>query len=371
MALVDIINKVLSSPLELKEKRFYLFIRLFIPLMCCLFILSCSTDSGYIVKNAPYYIDIPANFPQPAYDFKANPPTELGVKLGKKLFYEGKLSANGFISCGFCHEQRFAFTHHEHQFSHGIDDLTGTRNTPAIQNAIFMKSFAWDGGVTNLDLFPIIPITDEVEMGETISNVLKKLKEDREYPSEFAKAFDDGEVNLANMLKALGQFMATMISSNSKYDKHVRGEQGGSFTAQETKGLNLFRVNCASCHATDLFTDHSYRNTGLLPYPEINDLGRERATGRQEDRYKFKVPSLRNVEITKPYMHDGRLGSLKSVLDHYTNGVQDYANLDPLLRKEDGTPGLNLNTEEKEAIIAFLKTLTDYEYLKDERFSEY
>lgn len=364
-------NIHISSPFIIKGKRLCHLLRPFILLASVFFFLSCTADKDYKRVNAPYYIDIPANFPKTAYDFEANPPTELGVQLGKRLFYEGKLSANGFISCGFCHEQRYAFTHHEHQFSHGIDDLTGIRNTPAIQNGIFMESFGWDGGVTNLDLFATVPITEEVEMGETIGNVLRKLKEDKDYPIEFAEAFEDGEVNLANMLKALGQFMATMISSNSKYDKYVRGEPGGDFTVQETKGLDLFRANCASCHATDMFTDNSYRNTGLTPYPGIDDLGRKKATGENEDKYKFKVPSLRNVEITKPYMHDGRYGSLRAVLNHYTDGVTDFDNLDPLLRKADGTPGLDLNIEEKEAIIAFLITLTDKEFLKDERFSEY
>ncbi|MEC8884339.1 MAG: cytochrome-c peroxidase, partial [Bacteroidota bacterium] len=202
--------------------------------LLCIF-ASCSSndDAEYTAIDEALVLELPDNFPEINYDLSANPPTKNGVELGKKLFYDGKLSANGFISCGFCHEQRFAFTHHGHQFSHGIDDLEGTRNAPAIQNMAFQTEFAWDGATSHLDLFPIIPITNEVEMGDTMTNVLSKLQADSEYQRLFASAFEDAEVSNENFLKALAQFMVTMISSNSKYDKYVRNEEGGEFSDLE------------------------------------------------------------------------------------------------------------------------------------------
>ncbi|MFI8377900.1 cytochrome-c peroxidase [Leeuwenhoekiella sp. NPDC079379] len=341
-------------------------------LLGILIFMSCTTndDSEYSELDENLELNIPANFPEMSYNLTSNPPTKNGFELGKKLFYDGNLSANGFISCGFCHEQSSAFTHHGHQFSHGINDLEGTRNTPAIQNMAFLSEFAWDGATSHLDLFPIIPITNEVEMGETLSNVLAKLKNDSEYQRLFASAFTDGEVNNENFLKALSQFMVMMISSNSKYDKYVRNEEGGDFSAIEKTGLDLFKSKCASCHKTDLFTDSAFRNNGLPPYPDINDVGRAEVSGSVADNYKFKVPSLRNVALTAPYMHDGRFGSLASVLNFYNSGVQDSETLDPIL-KQNGKLGIALNAEDQKALIAFLQTLTDTEYINDKRFSEY
>ena len=333
--------------------------------------IACSQENEeYIRIDENLEVVRPDNFPELAYDLSKNPVTKNGFELGKKLFYDGKLSANGFISCGFCHEQRFAFTHHGHQFSHGIDDLEGTRNTPAIQNMAFQKQFTWDGATSHLDLFPIIPITNEVEMGETMTGVLGKLQGDVEYQRLFASAFDNAEVNTENFLKALSQFMVMMISANSKYDKYVRNEPGGDFSEEEKTGLALFESKCASCHKTDLFTDDSFRNNGLPPYPGINDIGRAEVSGSAADNYKFKVPSLRNVAVTAPYMHDGRFGSLQSVLNFYNSGVQDSETLDPIL-KQNGKLGVTLSPEEQEALIAFLNTLTDEAYLNDKRFAEY
>ncbi|PHQ29890.1 cytochrome-c peroxidase [Leeuwenhoekiella nanhaiensis] len=333
--------------------------------------MACSNDEeDYVRLDENLDVRVPVNFPEMTYDLSKNPVTQNGFELGKKLFYDGKLSANGFISCGFCHEQRFAFTHHGHQFSHGIDDLEGTRNAPAIQNMAFQTEFAWDGATSHLDLFPIIPITNEVEMGETMTGVLGKLQADSEYQRLFASAFDNAEVNNENFLKALSQFMVMMISANSKYDKYVRNEPGGDFSEQEKTGLALFESKCATCHQTDLFTDHSFRNNGLPPYPGIDDLGRAEVSGSAADNYKFKVPSLRNVAVTAPYMHDGRFGSLQSVLNFYNSGVQDSQTLDPIL-KQNNRLGIALSAAEQEALIAFLNTLTDEEYLNDKRFAEY
>lgn len=172
------------------------------------------------------------------------------------------------------------------------------------------------------------------------------------------------------MLKALSQFMVMMVSSNSKFDKFRRNEIGGTFTADESAGYDLFKTNCASCHSTDLMTDNSFRNNGLAVNPKVNDVGRYKVTEKASDYYKFKVQSLRNVEVTAPYMHDGRFGTLEAVLNHYESGIEDSPTLDPLLKK-NGKLGITLSQAEKKQIIAFLKTLTDTQYLTDKRFSEF
>ena len=334
-------------------------------LSCILF--SCSTDDGYQEINEPMSLRIPSNFPPLAQDIAGNYPTNEGFELGRKLFYDGRLSADGTISCAFCHEQAFAFTHHGHAFSHGINNLSGTRNTPAVQNMAFQSEYFYDGASNSLELLSIVPIHNPVEMDDNLENIANKLSQDTEYIKLFDQAFDDGRVSSGNILKALAQFMAMMVSADSRYDKYVRNEPGGNMSEQELYGLSLFSQKCASCHQTDLFTDNSFRNNGLQPNPNLNDLGREAVTGFAEDRYKFKVPSLRNVELTAPYMHDGRFGSLQSVLNFYSNGVQHSETLDPLLQQGSNL-GIPLTEEEKEAIITFLKTLTDNEFINNPLF---
>ncbi|MDO6674185.1 cytochrome c peroxidase [Tenacibaculum sp. 1_MG-2023] len=341
--------------------------KLMIALLVCSF-FSCKQEDVY--TNVELAFEQPSNFPEPHYNLSSNPITEKGFELGKKLFYEGKLSSDGVVSCAFCHQQKFAFTHHGHQLSHGVEDREGTRNTPPVQNMAFQKQFSWDGAAFHLDIFPIIPITNPVEMDETVTNILEKLRQDAAYLKLFSQAFEDGEINADNTFKAMSQFMLMMVSANSKYDKYVRVEKGGEFSEQEKKGLALFKSKCASCHTSDLFTDDAFRNNGLPINAEINDLGRMTVTLLEEDKYKFKVPSLRNIELTAPYMHDGRFGSLKSVLNFYATGVQETQNLDPILKNENGKTGIPLNEQEKEDIIAFLKTLTDEEFITDKRFAE-
>ena len=330
---------------------------------------SCSDDDDEY-QNIPLVFEIPSNFPPLAYDVANNPPTEKGFELGKKLFYDGRLASDGIVSCGFCHIQADAFTHHGHTFSHGVDDAIGTRNTPPIQNLAYQTTFMYDGATSHLDLQPIIPFTSPVEMNGNFSDVIIMMKADATYQKLFKIAFTDGQINAENMLKALGQFMVMVTSSNSRFDKFRRNEAGGILSQQEQAGYTLFNQKCASCHATDLFTDNSFRNNGLQVNPAINDIGRYRVTELDQDVYKFKVPSLRNIEKTAPYMHDGRLFTLEAVMEHYNSGVVNSNTLDPLL-KTNGKLGIPITEVEKTQIIAFLKTLTDTQYLTDKRFSEY
>lgn len=334
------------------------------------FVVSCSSDEDDQYINISLEFSVPSNFPALAYNIELNKPTEKGFELGKKLFYDGRLASDGLVSCGFCHIQANAFTHHGHTVSHGVNDAIGTRNAPPIQNMGFQKTFMYDGATNHLDLQPIIPLTSAIEMNGDLNAILKMMKADKEYQKLFSQAFEDKSITTENMLKALSQFMVMMVSSNSKFDKHRRNETGGTFTSDESAGYNLFKAKCASCHATDLMTDDSFRNNGLAVNPKVNDVGRYRVTQLAADYYKFKVQSLRNVAVTAPYMHDGRFGTLEGVLDHYDSGVVDSATLDPIL-KQNGTLGIPLTAAEKTQIIAFLKTLTDTQFLTDKRFSEF
>ena len=332
-------------------------------------VCGCSNDDDEY-QNVPLSFQVPSNFPELAYDLSNNPLTQKGFELGKKLFYDGRLSSDGIVSCGFCHIQADAFTHHGHSFSHGVGDNIGTRNTPPIQNLAFQTAFMWDGATTHLDLQPIIPLTSPIEMNGSFSQIIAMMKADPVYVKLFKQAFSDGQINSENMLKALGQFMVMAVSSNSRFDKFRRNEPGGVLSEDELEGYTIFNQKCASCHATDLFTDNSFRNNGLSINPQINDVGHYRVTELLQDKYKFKVPSLRNIEKTAPYMHDGRFYTLEAVLNHYSNGVQNNLNLDSSLNT-NGTLGIPLTNDQKAKIIAFLKTLTDQQFLTDPKFAEY
>lgn len=332
-------------------------------------VCGCSNDDDEY-QNLPLSFQVPSNFPELAYDLNNNPLTQKGFELGKKLFYDGRLSSDGVVSCGFCHIQADAFTHHGHSFSHGVGDNIGTRNTPPIQNLAFQTAFMWDGATTHLDLQPIIPLTSPIEMNGSFSQIIAMMKADPIYVKLFKQAFSDGQINSENMLKALGQFMVMAVSSNSRFDKFRRNEPGGVLSQDELEGYAIFNQKCASCHATDLFTDNSFRNNGLSINPQIIDVGYYRVTELPQDKYKFKVPSLRNIEKTAPYMHDGRFYTLEAVLNHYSNGVQNNLNLDSSLNT-NGTLGIPLTNDQKTKIIAFLKTLTDQQFLTDSRFAEY
>ncbi|SDH08324.1 cytochrome c peroxidase [Dyadobacter soli] len=334
-------------------------------------------------KPTPLQWTKPSYFPDPVYDLSKNPLTVEGVELGKFLFYDGILSRTDNIGCGTCHQQPAAFTHHGHDLSHGVDDRIGTRNAPSVQNMAWNTSFFWDGGVHDMDMVPPVPIQNKVEMDELVGNVVEKLKKTPvagatkqvDYPKMFKAAFGSDSITADRMMQALSQFMMTMVSATSRYDYFLRGD-ASAMTAQEKDGLSIFKQKCASCHAGELFTDQKFRNNGLVPN-RINDQGRYTITLNADDRLKFKVPSLRNVGLTAPYMHDGRFTTLEQVLDHYDNdkpGNKDSIfvspTLDPLLNVAGQKRGINLTAAEKQSIIAFLRTLNDDDFIKDKRFSD-
>lgn len=333
-------------------------------LMVCVVIwMGCSVIETPKSSKKDIRFEVPKNFPAPNYRFENNSITPEGFALGKALFYDGILSRDGSVSCGSCHQQSAAFTHFDHPVSHGIDDQLGTRNAPALVNLAWQNEFFWDGGVHDLDLQPPVAIENPVEMDEKLDHVLEKIRQHSQYPSMFEKAFGTKEVTTARFLKSMSQFMLMLVSSNSKYDRFIRNE-GVKLTQDEADGLALFRQKCATCHPEPLFTDNSFRNNGLV---QRSDEGRKRITLREEDAFTFKVPTLRNVATSMPYMHDGRFKTLEDILDHYSEGVQPSATLDPAL----SAGGMKLTQTEKQKIIAFLKTLTDEDFLEDTRFSEF
>jgi cytochrome c peroxidase len=326
-----------------------------------------STGGGITYQTTPVTLRQPINFPAIVYDLTKNPLTVEGVLLGKTLFYDSQLSRDSTINCGFCHQQFAGFGHSDHPLSHGIDNKFGTRNVPGLQNLAWDREFFWDGGVTSLDELPISPIQNPVEMDLKFSDALSRVQKNPRYPALFKAAFGSDTVTTARFLKAISQFLVTLVSADSRYDKYARKEAGGELTPDEMAGLTLFQQKCATCHATDLFTDRSYRNNGL-PVSGINDQGRYVITLNESDRLKFKVPSLRNVEKTFPYMHDGRFQKLEDVLNHYTSGVTDSPTLDPAL-KAGGKLGIALTDTEKKQVILFLKTLTDDTFIANRAFS--
>jgi cytochrome c peroxidase len=326
---------------------------------------SCKIDSKVkpLVTDDDIVLSWPDYFPTPVYNFEENPRTKEGFLLGKKLFYDPLLSRDNTISCGSCHQQFVAFAHSDHDFSHGIDNLLGVRNSPVLFNLIWQKEFFWDGGSKHIEVQPIGPITNPIEMDETLENVITKLSNRADYRSLFKSAFNSDSITSQQMLKALVQFMGSFISTTSRYDKYLQDPGKHPFSTDEKSGLAIFEQKCGGCHAPPLFTDNSYRNNGLDE--TFVDSGRFHITNINSDMGKFKVPTLRNIELSYPYMHDGRFESLEEVLSHYTNGVKQSGTLDPTLAS-----GINLSATEKTQIVAFLKTLTDIEFTKDERFKE-
>lgn len=302
---------------------------------------------------------VPQGWPKPTYDFSKNPLTKEGFELGRQLFYDPILSRDNTISCASCHLQATGFTHIDHELSHGIDGKIGTRNSMTIMNLAWSKNFMWDGSVNHLDMQPLAPLSNFVEMDENLGNVLKKLNNSAKYKTLFYKAFNDSSATGQRMLLAFSQFIVQLNSYNSKYDKYVRNEAGGAFTEQEKNGLQLFRTHCASCHTEPLFTNQNFEKNGLPIDTTLRDFGRMTLTRRREDSLKFKVPTLRNVQFSFPYMHDGRFKKLREVVNHYTN---HFASSDKLAQP------IVLNSNEKTDIIAFLLTLTDNEFLFDKRF---
>ncbi len=316
--------------------------------------------ASFSIKNEPIFV-VPQNWPKPHYDFNKNPLSTDKIELGKALFYDPILSRNDKISCASCHSPYNAFTHVDHALSHGIDDRIGTRNSPALMNLAWHKSFMWDGAINHIDMQALAPMSNALEMDSKIENVVAKLQQSTIYTKLFYQAFGDSMITGEHTLKAISQFMLTLVSANSKYDSVMRKQT--EFTSQERKGFELFQQHCGSCHKQPLFTNLQFENNGLPIDKTLNDFGRMNITKDAKDSLLFKVPTLRNIEFSYPYMHDGRFKKLSEVLNHYTSGVQQSKTLSKQLQKK-----IILTPNEKADIIAFLLTLSDKEFLFNPKF---
>jgi cytochrome c peroxidase len=335
-------------------------------------------DATVEYDDTPYALEY-GSFPPPtAASASATVLTAQKIALGRMLFYEKKLSSNLTQACAGCHRQEHAFTDTS-QFSVGAEGDLGDRQAMAIFNMAWNSNgFFWDGRAQELHDQATQPIQNPVEMNETIEGVIAKLSVDQSYKDQFIRAYGDNGITEVRMGEALEQFMFTFISNDSKYDRFLAGT--ASLTQSEQRGRQLFfteyneffpnesGADCAHCHGGINFENDQYMNNGLDNEASFHDLGRFDATNNTADRAKFKVPSLRNIEMTPPYMHDGRFQTLEEVVEHYNSGVRPSSTLDPAL-DATRTTGLMLNEQDKEDLVAFLKTLTDLTYLNNPDFS--
>jgi cytochrome c peroxidase len=356
-------------------------------LMLLVFVFSCKKD---VVKPTP----IP---PQPsdgptAYEWEDplffqqmlipgdNPFTVEGIALGRELFYDKRLSGDNTQSCASCHFQSNAFAD-TNRFSTGIDGIEGTRQGMALINLGYQFDFFWDGRATTLEEQIIEPIINPIEMNTTWAEVMEKITEDEAYMDQFKLIYSTSSIDSTHVAKVMAQFLRTMVSSNSKYDKRLKGEY--TFTPSEQRGWLLFQqeggdpelgqggewgADCFHCHplAGVQFSDYQLHNNGLDSV--FTDLGRGAVTGDPNDYGRFKTPSLRNVEVSAPYMHDGRFETLEEVIEHYNSGGHPSSTIDPFMKFTQG--GLQLSEQDKQDLIAFLKTLTDEQFLTDTAFSD-
>lgn len=330
-------------------------------------ISACTKNENDADENL-YKFVVPKDWPQPVYGFEGNEGSKGKFELGKSLFYDVQLSITNTVSCGTCHQPFAAFAQLDHDVSHGIHDRIGKRNSQPLFNLNWHNSFFWDGRVNHIEVQPLNPIVDTTEMGETLQGIITKLQADPRYDKLFTDAYGDTAVTSQRIFRSMAVFMGMMVSNNSKYDQYTRGE--ASLSAQEQRGLTIFEQNCASCHKPPLFSDFSFRSNGLPDRINAHgtiDSGKASvAPYDPQNMYKFKVPSLRNLAYTRPYMHDGRFETLENVLDHYASIDPSSVNLDPLLQNS-----IALSTNQRSDLLAFLQTLNDEVFVKDKRFMEH
>jgi len=344
-----------------------------------------------IADNAtPYPFQMSAFFPQPALP-SDNPLTEEGVELGNRLFSDPLLSVNNSQSCASCHDSKHAFSE-SRTVSIGAEGKPGTRNAMPLLNLAWKSAYFWDGRAATLREQVLQPIENPVEMHETLTNIVAKLRSSQpdshrssdeggskgavmkrslvDYPLLFARAFGTAEITADRVARALEQFLLAQTSFESKFDRVLRGE--AKLSEEEQRGFQLFHTeydprreqygaDCFHCHGGPLFQNQSFANNGLDS--DSKDRGRSIVTGKQGDIAKFAVPSLRNVEVSGPYMHDGRFQTLEEVIEHYSTGVKRSATLDPNLAKHPAG-GVPLSPADKRALVTFLKTLTDERFTK-------
>ncbi|WP_440134643.1 cytochrome-c peroxidase [Chitinophaga sancti] len=306
----------------------------------------------------PYHIDYPAYFGGNVFQPEDNPTTIEGVELGRRLFYDTRLSANNKMSCGTCHQQKLAFTDGK-TFSQGHDGTLQPRNTMAIENMLWVKYYFWDGRASSLEEQALVPMTSAHEMGQPLSATISKLAA---YKPLFKAAFGKDSITGDLIVKAIAQFERTLISDHSRYDQYLQGKYKPS--PAEQHGIDLFYSGaCSHCHGGPKTYSNLFANNGLDSL--FKDEGRRTLTDLEGDKGNFRVTSLRNIALTAPYMHDGRFKTLEEVLDHYNEHIISSATLSPFLRRP-----FTFSATDKSDIIAFLHMLTDSTFTSDPRFSD-
>ena len=342
-----------------------------------LLLMACDKDDDQPQQMAEYddtpFVLAYGDLPEPDLP-SDNSLTKQKVELGRMLFYETMLSKDGTQSCASCHRQLDGFSDTT-KFSIGVEGLPGKRQAmPVFNMAWHSNEFFWDGRAQLLRDQALKPIQDPLEMNETLDNVVAKLSNSQMYLNQFMRAFGEEDITPEKMALAMEQFMLSVVSYDSKYDRYLAGLE--ELTESEQRGLELFSTeynpffeefsgaDCVHCHGGANFENDQYMNNGLDTDADIKDIGREEVTDNAEDRAKFKVPSLRNIAVTPPYMHDGRFQTLEEVIDHYNEGIQLSATADVTVLNTMET-GLFLTAQDKEDLINFLKTLTDYTFLNN------
>lgn len=343
--------------------------------MGALLFVTCKKDppkDPVTLDDSPYTLNYGA-FPTPDLP-PDNSLTIQGVKLGKMLFYENRLSKDGTQSCASCHRQVDGFSDTA-RFSIGVEELPGKRQAMPIFNmAWHSNQFFWDGRANLLRDQALKPIQDPLEMNETLENVIAKLSDSELYTDQFMRTFGSEEITSEKMALAMEQFMLSIISHDSKYDKYLAGTV--QLTESEIRGKALFETeynpffpessgaDCRHCHGGINFENDQYMNNGLDIEANLTDIGREDVTEDANDKAKFKVPTLRNIAVTGPYMHDGRFVTLEEVIDHYNSGIQESSTVDVAVLNTKDT-GLLLTEQDKQDLINFLHTLTDETFLNN------
>lgn len=304
----------------------------------------------------------PSYLPTPYYYLPVSPESNDTVALGRLLFYDNILSGNNEVSCASCHSSHNAFAHTDHALSHGVFDSIGTRNAPALFNLAWKKDFMWDGATHHLDAQALAPLHNPKEMGSSMEELLSKLQASGFYQNEFFNTYQDSLINSRRVLQALASFELSIVSFQSKYDAVKEGD--ADFTDQEVSGYKLFDQHCSKCHTEPLFTNGEFMDNNLPVDSSLDDKGRFLVSKQTEDRYKFKVPSLRNLSYTYPYMHDGRFTKLNDVLAHYSSHEQNGFD-----RKHDLEKPIVLSFNERADLIAFLLTLNDPRFVFNPLYS--
>lgn len=325
----------------------------YLSLVLVTFLLICSCERDNTTNTNNYFLNIPEGFPHP-YIPEDNQFTQERVALGKRLFYDPILSSDSTISCASCHKQELAFAD-DKAISPGVENRFGFRNSMSLTNVVYHDFFLREGGVPTLEMQVLAPIQDHNEMSFNILNVAQRLNNDSTYVQSSLKAYNRNPDSYV-ITRAIAAFERTLISGNSSYDR-------GFLNLSEKRGETLFfseKLACASCHGSFLFTNQGIDNNGL--YMDYADSGRYRLTYLTEDIGRFKVPTLRNIAETAPYMHDGSLADLSSVIDHYASGGKNHPNKNPIIQ------GFAISESEKMDLINFLKSLSDQQFLTNPEF---